>query len=362
MSSSWGDPIHISIFGESHGEGIGVTIDGLPAGEPINWDALSAFCARRAPGHDKTATPRKESDAAEVLSGVYQGYTTGVPLCAVIRNQNTRSGDYSELSYLPRPGHADYTGKLRYKGYNDPRGGGHFSGRLTAPLTFAGGICKQILERRGVFVGAHIFSIASVCDASFDTVNLSPDLLKALSQSRFPLIDEQKEAPMREEVEAARRALDSVGGIVECAAVGMPAGIGSPMFEGVENVLSSILFGIPAIKGVEFGDGFLMASRRGSENNDPYCVCGDTVKTVTNHCGGILGGITTGMPLLLRAVIKPTSSIAQKQQTVDLRTRENAVLSVHGRHDPCIVPRAVPVIEAAVALGLCNLLARGSML
>lgn len=362
MSSSWGDPIHISIFGESHGAGIGVTIDGLPSGEAVDLEALCAFMARRAPGNDKTATPRKESDSPEILSGLYHGHTTGAPLCAVIKNQNTRSGDYSELTRLPRPGHADYTGQVRFGGFNDPRGGGHFSGRLTAPLVFAGGVCKQILMRRGITVGGHIYQIGAVKDAPFDPVGLSPELLLKLCASRFSLIDETQQAPMREEVERARLSLDSVGGIVECAAVGVPAGLGSPMFGGVENVLSSIVFGIPAVKGVEFGAGFAAAGMRGSEHNDPFTMEDGKVKTATNHAGGILGGITTGMPVILRAAIKPTASISKEQRTVDLSLMQSAALSVRGRHDPCIVPRAVPVVEAAAALGLCNLMARGNRL
>lgn len=356
MSSTWGEQIRISIFGESHGEAIGVTLDGLPAGEKINLDAVAVQMSRRAPGKDSASTPRKESDLPQILSGFLNGRTTGAPLCAMIQNTNTRSGDYANLSVLPRPGHADYTGFVRYGGYNDIRGGGHFSGRLTAPLVFAGAVCRQILLRRGIHIGAHVSAIAGVQDTPFDAVAVSGEQLDALACVYFPLIDHSKEPEMRDKIEAARMSLDSVGGIVECAVTGMPAGIGSPMFGGVEKVLSSILFGVPAVKGVEFGAGFAAAELRGSENNDPFYYEGDTVKTATNNCGGILGGITNGMPIVFRAAVKPTPSIAREQNTVDLTAKTNAKLSVHGRHDPCIVPRAVPVIEAAAAIALLDML------
>lgn len=356
MSSTWGNFIKLSIFGESHGEAIGVVLDNLPAGEPLDPDYLAMQMVRRAPGRDRSSTPRKEADQPEIVSGLLDGKTTGAPLCAIIRNTNTRSADYQNLSILPRPGHADYTGYMRYGGHNDIRGGGHFSGRLTAPITFAGAVCRQILLRRGVHIGGHVLCIAGVQDLALDPVNVSNEQLDALSRIYFPLVNREQESAMREKIEEARLSLDSVGGVVECAVTGMPAGIGSPMFGGVENVLASILYGVPAVKGVEFGDGFAVAQLRGSQNNDPYYLDGDEIRTRTNHSGGILGGITNGMPILLRAAIKPTSSIAQQQNTVDLKTRQNAKLSVHGRHDPCIVPRAVPVIESAVAIGLLELL------
>lgn len=357
MSSTWGNRIKISIFGESHGAGIGVTLDGLPAGEQIDLEEISLQMARRAPGRDKTSTPRKEADCAEILSGLLNSHTTGAPLCALIRNTNTRSGDYADLAVLPRPGHADYTGYVRYHGCNDVRGGGHFSGRLTAPLTFAGAVCRQILQRRGVTIGAHIYAIHSVTDTPFESTCIPDDVLQRLSRSSFALINPDVEAAMRQEIENARLALDSVGGIVECAAAGLPAGIGSPLFGGVENVLSSILFGIPAVKGVEFGAGFGAASLRGSQNNDAFRFDEDgRVITVTNNAGGILGGISSGMPVIVRTAIKPTPSIAQQQDTINLAEKTNAVLSVQGRHDPCIVPRAVPVVESAVAVGLLDLL------
>lgn len=363
MSSTWGERVKISIFGESHGEGLGVVIDGLPAGEAVDMQEVLLQMGRRAPGQDKTATPRKESDTPEILSGMLHDTTTGAPLCAVIRNHNTRSGDYGNLVARPRPGHSDYTAAVRYQGHNDIRGGGHFSGRLTAGIVFAGAVCRQILARRGVEIGAHIYAIAGVHDAPFDKAAVPKELLLRLSRSRFALIDPKQEAPMRAAVEEARMSLDSVGGIVECAVIGLPAGLGSPMFGGVENVLSSLLFGIPAVKGVEFGAGFGACSMRGSRHNDPfYYDENGVVRTRTNHAGGILGGITTGMPLIVRAAVKPTASISQPQHTVDLETGKDTILEVRGRHDPCIVPRAVPVVEAAAALGVLNLMMEGNQL
>ena len=357
MSSTWGNHIKLSIFGGSHTEAIGVVIDGLPAGEPIALDAILCQMARRAPGRDKSSTPRKESDTPRVLSGLLDGVLTGAPLAAMIRNTNTISKDYSELKVHPRPGHADYPASVRYKNANDIRGGGHFSGRLTACLVFAGAVCRQLLEKRGVVIGGHVLSIGSVQEERFDPVNVSKEELSALSQQYFPVRGEGVEEAMREVIEGARMSQDSIGGVVECAVVGMPAGIGSPMFGGVENVLASIIYGVPAVKGVEFGDGFGVATLHGSENNDPYYYDeAGKVKTRTNHAGGILGGITTGMPIVFRAAVKPTSSISLEQDTVDLVTGENVKLSVHGRHDPCIVPRAVPVIESVAAVALLDMM------
>ena len=354
MSSTWGEIVRISIFGESHGVAIGVVIDGLPAGEPIDFDAVLAQMKRRAPGQDKSATPRKESDFPKVMSGLLNHTTTGAPLCAVIENTNTRSQDYGNLLDVPRPGHSDYPAYLHYRGYNDIRGGGHFSGRLTAPLVFAGAVCRQILERRGIHIGGHVASVAQIEDTLFNPVDIPDALLRTLSTAYFPVIDSDKKTAMAALIEEARMSQDSVGGTVECAVTGFPAGIGGPLFGGIEPVLSSILFGIPAVKGVEFGDGFGSCALRGSQNNDPFYFAAGTVKTTTNHAGGILGGITTGMPLLFRVGIKPTASISQNQQSVNLQTGENQILSVHGRHDPCIVPRAVPVVEAATAVALIN--------
>ena len=356
MSSTYGEKIKISVFGESHGGGIGVVIDGLPAGEAIDFDAVLAQMARRAPGRDKTATPRKESDLPRVLSGMLGDVLTGAPLCAVIENTNTRSQDYGNLLAKPRPGHSDYTAYIKYHGANDIRGGGHFSGRITAPLVFAGAVCRQLLERRGIQIAAHIQSVGSIHDKPFDPVAVPSALIKRLSASSFALIDESAEEPVRAEIEAARLAQDSVGGTIECAVTGLPAGVGEPMFDGLEGAIAKAVFGVPAVKGIEFGAGFALAAMRGSRANDAFCYQNGHVVTETNHCGGILGGIANGMPLIFRCAVKPTPSISQPQKTVDLQTGENTVLTIHGRHDPCIVPRAVPVIEAVTALAIINVL------
>lgn len=352
--SSWGEQVKISIFGESHGPAIGCIVEGLPAGETIDLAAVQAQMARRAPGQDSASTPRKEADAPQVLSGMLNGVTTGAPLCAVIQNTNTHSSDYSNFLAVPRPGHSDYPAWVKYHGYNDIRGGGHFSGRLTAPLVFVGAVCRQILARHGIVLGAHALSIGSISDSLLEPC---PKVLSQLSGEYFPVLDAEKKAAMYREIEAARAAQDSIGGVVECGIAGVPAGLGGEgMFGGVESVFSSILFGIPACKGVEFGAGFSAARLHGSENNDPYYYDTDgCVKTRTNNAGGILGGITTGMPIVFRTALKPTPSIAKDQQSVDLTTKENTVLAVRGRHDPCIVPRAVPVVESAAALALMNL-------
>ena len=354
MSSTYGEKIKISVFGESHGGGIGVVIDGLPAGEAIDFDAVLAQMARRAPGRDKTATPRKESDLPRVLSGMLGDVLTGAPLCAVIENTNTRSQDYGDLLAKPRPGHSDYTAYIKYHGANDIRGSGHFSGRITAPLVFAGAVCRQLLERRGIQIAAHIQSVGSIHDKPFDPVAVPSALIKRLSASSFALIDESAEEPVRAEIEAARLAQDSVGGTIECAVTGLPAGVGEPMFDGLEGAIAKAVFGVPAVKGIEFGAGFALAAMRGSRANDAFCYQNGHVVTETNHCGGILGGIANGMPLIFRCAVKPTPSISQPQKTVDLQTGENTVLTIHGRHDPCIVPRAVPVIEAVTALAIIN--------
>lgn len=356
MSSTYGEKIKISVFGESHGNGIGVVIDGLSAGVKIDMDSVLVQMSRRAPGKDKTATPRKESDLPKVLSGMLGDTLTGAPLCAVIENTNTRSGDYGNLLSCPRPGHSDYTAFVKYNGANDIRGGGHFSGRLTAPIVFAGSICRQILAQKGIKIAAHINSIGNVSDEPFNPVGIDDTLISRLNKSSFALIDNSVEEKMRNEVEDARMSLDSIGGTIECAVTGIEAGIGEPMFDGVEGVIAKAVFGVPAIKGVEFGKGFELSKMRGSQSNDAFRYVDGKVVTETNNCGGILGGITNGMPIIFRAAIKPTPSIAQKQKTVDLQKKENAELEVHGRHDPCIVPRAVPVIEAVTAIAIANLM------
>ena len=356
MSSAIGDKIKLSIFGESHGEAIGCVIDGLPAGIKLDLDKIHLDMARRAPGKDKTSTPRLEKDEPHILSGVIGNVTTGAPLCAVIQNTNTKSGDYSNLMTVPRPSHSDYPAYVKYSGYNDIRGGGHFSGRLTAPLVFAGAAAKQILAQKGVTVGAHIKQIGGVRDALADYNDISVELLKKLSSSCFSLIDENVESDMRKEIEKARLNLDSVGGIIECFAVGLPVGVGGNMFDTVEGKLASILFGVPAVKGVEFGLGFGFADKNASDVNDEYEIKDGNVATLTNNNGGVLGGMTNGSPIAVSVAIKPTPSISKKQRSVNLQTMQNEELEIHGRHDPCIVVRAVPVIESAVALGLLDLM------
>lgn len=355
MSSIWTNRISISIFGESHGPAIGVVIDNLPAGEYINVEELGRFMARRAPKKDGTTTSRSEKDMPQILSGVHNERTTGTPLCAFIQNTDTHSGDYSNISRLARPGHADYTGTLRYKGFNDVRGGGHFSGRLTAPLCFAGAVCSQILERRGIYVGAHILSIHDTRDSEFDHVKVSREDILDVRYKEFPVINDRKGKIMFEDIQKARLGCESLGGIIECAAINVPAGIGSPIFDGLENSIAQLIFGIPAVKGLEFGAGFMTAKMVGSQNNDEFYVDDfGHVKTRTNNHGGILGGISSGMPITLNVAIKPTPSIAKPQATVDYSNMSNEVLEIKGRHDPCIVPRAVPCVEAAVSLAILS--------
>lgn len=352
MSSTYGEHLKLSIFGQSHGAGIGMVLDGIPAGLGVDLAALRAFLARRTPGQNAYSTPRKEADAPEFLSGLEEGATCGAPIAAVIRNTNTRSGDYANLKDCPRPGHADYTAQIKYHGYQDAAGGGHFSGRLTAPLCIAGGLCKQWLERKGIVISAHIAMIADIWDTPYDPVSPATDRVL----SPFPTLDAGKGEQMQARIAQAKENLDSVGGIVECAVTGLPAGLGEPMFGGMEGRLAQMLYGIPAVKGVEFGAGFGVASLRGSQSNDPFRVEDGKIVTQTNNCGGILGGITDGMPLIFRAAFKPTPSIAQAQKSVRLSTLEECILEVKGRHDPCIVPRAVPVVEAAAAIVLMDML------
>ena len=323
--------INYTIFGESHGPAIGVVMTGLPGGLELNMDAVAAEMARRAPGKDKTSTARKEADKVQILSGMFEGKTTGTPLCAVIPNTDTRSKDYSKLKDLPRPSHADYTASVRYSGYADYRGGGHFSGRLTAPLVFAGAVAKQILAQRGINVASRI------------------DLLGGVANPTAEQIDEI--------ILAAKADADSVGGAVQCIVSGVPAGFGAPdLGENVEGIFAKHLFAVPGVKGIEFGAGFGFANMRGSEANDPFVMEGDTVRTLTNHAGGINGGITNGMPLVFRVAMRPTPSIGKQQQTVSLSAKTNETLNIEGRHDPCIVKRALPVIEAAAALAVCEIM------
>ena len=352
MSSTYGEMIRLSIFGQSHGAGIGMTLDGVPAGLPVDAQKLQEFLNRRAPGQNDWSTPRKEEDRPEILSGIVDGCTCGAPIAALIRNRNTQSKDYSNLKDCPRPGHADYTAQMKYAGFQDVAGGGHFSGRLTAPLCIAGGLCKQWLEAEGIRIGAHIQWIDGINDTLFDRLNPQLDQVRM----DFPVISESRGLRMKEAIAAARADGDSVGGTVECAVVGLPAGLGEPMFGGMESRIASIVYGIPAVKSVDFGIGPSVANIRGSENNDEYIIENGAVRTLTNNCGGILGGITNGMPLLFSASFKPTPSISKPQRSISIEKMENRQLVVQGRHDPCIVPRAVPVVEAAAAIAIFDAL------
>lgn len=344
MGSEYGKNVRISIFGESHSAGIGVVLDGIPAGEKISLDSVQEFMARRAPGQGAHTTRRKEADIPEILSGLVDNVTCGTPIAAVIRNIDTRSSDYERD--IPRPSHADYPAYMKYGNAHDIRGGGHFSGRLTAGLCFAGAVCKQILLREGITIGARIASVGMVKAERFD-----------------PVSDELKDIPLGDEIldaiEAARVEGDSVGGTIECCALGLSAGIGEPIFDGIESKISQIVFGIPAVKGIEFGSGFSGSELRGSENNDSYYYDGDTVRTRTNNNGGIAGGLSTSMPLIYRVAIKPTASISKEQDSISLSKKTEEKINIKGRHDPCIVPRAVPCVEAATAIALLDLIYEG---
>ena len=359
MSSEFGKTLKISVFGQSHGKAIGVNIDGLPAGEAIDLDELNAFLDRRKPGKSPLSTARKETDTPVFLSGLEDGVTCGFPMCVMITNSDQHSSDYSELADKPRPSHADYTAHIKWGGHADMRGGGHFSGRLTAPLCVAGGIAKQILARRGVYVGAHLAAVGTEDDAPFP-LRPTKELFDAVAAKPFAVLDDGAGERMQALILEARQNLDSVGGIIECAAIGLPAGLGDPMFDGIENRLAAALFGIPAVKGVEFGLGFGSARLHGSENNDPFAVEDSKIVTTANRAGGILGGITTGMPVTLRVAVKPTPSISRPQQTVSLSAMEDTELVIRGRHDPCIAHRAVPVVEAVTATVILDLLLEGN--
>lgn len=440
MSSIWGENIRISVFGESHGAAIGVVIDGLPPGIKLDTAKIYEEMERRRPGQDIYSTPRKEGDAVEIVSGFFNGHTTGTPLCGIIRNTDKRSSDYEELKNMMRPGHADYTGRIRYNGFNDYRGGGHFSGRLTAPVVFAGAIAAQYLEQRGITIGTHLLRIGNVEDNRIDPVNIGAEQLKAFRSMRFPTIRPEAAQEMMKEINDARMDQDSVGGVLETAIINLPAGLGSPMFDSVESRLAAFVFAIPATKGIEFGAGFDFGRMRGSEANDNFheprepwghepwgqvpwfnyepreeaqvsrllgnepligvkdpegqipCYnvnepqtgvqrlesheqetkAGDRVSwpnkqrkgeqvpvfcpTATNNTGGINGGITNGMPVIFRTVFRPTPSISKPQQALDIRTMEAREYSIHGRHDPCIAVRAVPVLDAVAALVVMDLL------
>ena len=352
MSSTYGQNFKLTIFGQSHGPAIGMTLDGIPAGLPVDMEKLQQFLNRRAPGQNDHSTPRKEADKPEFLAGIVNGYTCGAPIAAVIHNTNTRSGDYDNLKDCPRPGHADYTAQIKYGGYQDAAGGGHFSGRLTAPLCIAGGLCKQWLEAKGIRIGAHIVAIGGVVDEPVYLDWVDPDLDAICAD--FPVLNPDAGEKMRQTIAAAKADGDSVGGLIECVVTGLPVGLGDPMFDGMESRIAQIVYGIPAVKGLNFGSGFPGSYLRGSQNNDPFIIKDGKVQTERNYAGGILGGITNGMPLVFEVGVKPTPSISVPQKTVDLRTMTETELVVKGRHDPCIVPRAVPVVEAAAAIAIMD--------
>ena len=351
MSNIYGKNVRVSIFGESHGAGIGIVIDGVKPGTPVDMDRIAVQMARRAPG-GSLATARREADQVEILSGILNGKAEGTPICGIIRNTDTRSSDYLKTAGLLRPSHADYTGHIRYKGFEDIRGGGHFSARITAPLMFAGALLRQALEAEGIRLGSHILQIHQVKERSFSQEDLTEQNLTDLGAMRLPVLDTAKEPLLQQEIEKARAAGDSVGGIVETAITGLPAGIGDPFFDSMESRLSQILFSVPAVKGVSFGSGFAFADMTGSEANDPFRLENGRIVTETNHNGGILGGITTGMPVVFQTVLKPTASISRPQRTVDIARMEEAEITVSGRHDPCIVVRAVPVLEACACIAV----------
>lgn len=354
MSATYGNIFKITIFGESHSNAIGVVLDGVPSGIAIDLNKLEEEMARRAPGKNRLSTPRAESDTFQIQSGFFSGKTTGTPLCAIIPNTNTRSQDYQPE--LLRPSHADYSGKVRYHGFNDYRGGGHFSGRLTAPLVFAGAVAKQILEKERIEVFAHIKNIGDVCDAELNYVMPDVALLRKIKNETLPLLDGTRALAMENEILSAKSEGDSVGGSVEAVVLGLMPGIGSPFFQSAESRISQILFSVPAVKAVEFGIGTLFSKIRGSAANDPFHLLNGEIKTKTNNNGGINGGITNGMPLVVSVAVKPTPSISKEQNTVNVDEMQETVFQIRGRHDPCIVPRAVPVIEAALAVAVLDML------
>lgn len=352
MSSEIGKKVRVSIFGESHGTAIGAVVDNLPAGESIDFEELQAFLKRRQGGNNKYSTPRKEADIPEIVSGIKDGLTTGAPLCLIIKNENTRSEDYKVD--IPRPGHADFTAYTKYNGFCDLRGGGHFSGRLTAPICAVGGILMQILKRRGIEIVAHLSSVGVINDDKLNTLSLDDNQLNKIKNGDFPVFSDDVAEKMQDLILSVRQDGDSIGGCVECGIYGLDAGIGEPMFDGIENAVASSVFGIGGVKGIEFGAGFEVCKMKGSENNDEFYIDNTTVKTRTNNHGGILGGITTGMPVIFNVAFKATPSISKEQQSISFSKNENVTLSTKGRHDPCIAVRAVPCIEAISAIAISD--------
>ena len=356
MSGTWGKNIKYTIFGESHGEGIGIVIDNLPPGLELNISKIKSELKRRQPGINDLTTTRKEAEEFEILSGIFNNRTTGAPLCSFIKNTGQHSIDYEMTKDLIRPSHADYTAHVKFKGFNDYRGGGHFSGRLTAAIVFAGAIAKQILSEHNISIISHVYKIGDICDTSFCNQNLSIEDYPHLASMGFPTIDHSIGIAMQQRVSEIKALGDSIGGIVETAVLNLPAGLGSPFFDSLESTISHLIFSIPGVKGIEFGDGFDLAEMKGSEANDPFYLEDSRVKTSTNHNGGILGGISTGMPIIFKTAFKPTPSIALEQNTVNIKHMQVATLNINGRHDPCIVPRALPVVEAAAAMAILDCL------
>lgn len=356
MSGIYGMNIKMAIYGESHGASIGLVIDGVPPGLKLDLEQIEKEMARRAPGKNQLSTQRKESDSFAIQSGFFEGYTTGTPLCVVIKNSDQHSKDYSILKDKMRPGHADYAGFVRYQGFNDYRGGGHFSGRLTAPLVFMGAVAKQALAQAGILVGTHILQIADIKEENFNPLGIEDKKIAELAGKDFAVMDDAVGEKMQAKILEAKAELNSVGGVIETMVTNVPAGLGAPYFDSVESRLSHALFSVPAVKGVEFGDGFGISTMTGAEANDQLHYEEGKVVAETNHNGGITGGITNGMPVIFRVAIKPTPSISREQKTISLQEKCDTTLTIVGRHDPCIVQRAVPVIEAVTAWTMWDLL------
>ena len=358
MENSLGQLFTITSFGESHGSVVGVIIDGCPAGLPITEADIQTEVNKRKPGLSMGATARVEEDRVEILSGVFNGMTTGAPLCLLIRNKDIDSSEYERMRFLPRPGHADYTAFIKYGGFNDYRGGGRFSGRITATFVMAGAVAKKLLERLGMEVLAHTVEIGGI-RANPKGVD---EIRENAAKNPLKCADLTAAEEMARLIDRVKKEGDSIGGVVEGIALNVPAGLGEPVFDTMEGELAKALFAIPAVKGVEFGSGFQAARKKGSENNDPFTIMKGRIVTLTNNAGGILGGISNGMPIVIRVAVKPTSSIAKTQQTVNLEIMESATLEVKGRHDTCIVPRAVVVVEAMMAVVLCDLALRAGLM
>lgn len=354
MSSMMGNKLKLSIFGESHGEGIGVVIDGLPSGFAIDMDYINQQMKRRLPGMSILSTPRREEDEYKILSGFFRGKTTGTPLAAIIYNKDKKSEDYSESKNILRPGHSDYTGYIKYSFHNDYRGGGHFSGRLTAPLLFAGAIAMQFLESKNIYIGSHIKSIHTINDDDAESIGI--EVIKKLREMNFPVISSEKGRLMTDSIVEQKSLGNSLGGIVETFIINVPAGYGEPFFDSIESKISHMIFSIPAVKGIEFGAGFKITELTGMEANDEFMMSDGKIITSKNNNGGVLGGISNGMPITFKTAIKPTPSISSAQNTVDISSMEDTIINIRGRHDPCIVPRVVPVIEGAAALVILDLI------